>query len=118
MARIKRGTTSHAKHKKLHQMTKGYRMTKRRLVRVAKEAVLHAGEYAFMGRKLRKRDMRQMWITRINGQLQHMDLSYSRFINALKKADIQIDRKMMAHLATRDPEVFKIVVDQAKSKIN
>lgn len=118
MARIKRGVTSHAKHHKLHEMTKGYRMSKHRLVKVAKEAALHAGEYAFVGRKLKKRDMRQLWITRINGQLQHMDLSYSRFINGLKKANIQIDRKMMAHLVTRDPEVFKAVVDQAQAHIN
>lgn len=118
MARVKRGTTSHAKHKKLHQLTKGYRMTKNRLVRVAREAALHSGEYAFTGRKLRKRDMRSLWISRINQSVQQMDLNYNQFINALKKSDIQLDRKVLADLAVRDPKVFKIIVDKVKENLN
>ena len=118
MARIKRGVTTKRKHKKLHELTKGYRMTKSRLVRVAKEASLHAGEYAFHGRKLRKREMRKQWIMRINSQLQQMDLHYNQFINSLKKSNIQIDRKMLADLAIEDPEIFKVIVDQATSKAN
>lgn len=118
MARVKRGLTSHAKHKKLLRMTKGYRMTKNRLVRVAKEAMLHAGEYKFAGRKLKKRDFRRLWISRINQQVQSMDLNYSRFINALKKAEIHLDRKVLADLAVRDPQVFKIIVDKAKEQLN
>lgn len=118
MARVKRGVVSKAKHHKIFGMAKGYRMTKRRLIKVAKESVLHAGEYAFAGRHLRKRDMRSMWISRINQQVTQMDLSYSRFIHALKKADIQVDRKQLADLAVRDPEVFKIIVDKAREHVN
>lgn len=118
MARIKRGVSSHAKHKKILDLTKGYRMTKHKLIKVAKEAALHAGEYAYAGRRLRKRDFRQLWITRLNGSLGQMDLSYSRFINGLKKANIQLDRKILADLAIQDPEVFKIIVDKAKEQIN
>lgn len=118
MARIKRGVTSHAKHKRVLEMTKGYRMTRNRLIRVAKESVLHSGEYAFAGRKLKKRDMRRIWVSRINQSLHQMDLNYSRFINALKKSDVQLDRKMLADLAIRDPQVFKIIVDKAKEQLN
>ena len=118
MARVKRGTTTRAKHKKLLASTKGYRMTKRRLVRVAKEASLHAGEYAFAGRKLKKRDMRSLWISRINQSVQQMDLSYNQFINALKKSNIELDRKILAEMAISDPEVFKIIVDKVKNQAN
>lgn len=118
MARVKRGTTSRAKHKKVLELTTGYRMTRRRLIRVARESMLHAGEYAFAGRKLKKRDMRTIWVSRINQAVQQMDLNYSRFINALKKSDIQLDRKILADLAVRDPEIFKIIVDKAKLNIN
>lgn len=118
MSRVKRGVTSHAKHKKLYEANKGYRMTKRRLVRVAKEAHLHSGEYAFAGRRLKKRDMRRLWISRINQAVGKMDLRYSQFINALKKADIQLDRKTLADLAVRDPEVFKIIVDKTRDYVN
>lgn len=118
MARIKRGLTSHKKHKKLLVSTKGYRMTKNRLIRVAKEASLHAGEYAFAGRKNKKRVMRRVWISRINQAVLTMDLNYSRFISALKKADIQLDRKILSDLVVADPEVFKIIVDKAKSQLN
>jgi large subunit ribosomal protein L20 len=118
MARVKRGVTSHAKHKKVLQSTKGFRMTKNRLIRVAKEAALHAGEYAYAGRKLKKRDFRRLWITRLNQAVQQRDLKYNQFINALKKADIQLDRKILSDLAVRDPEVFKIIVDKAKEQLN
>lgn len=118
MSRIKRGIATHAKHKKLHELTKGYRMTKGRLIRVAKEALLHSGEYAFAGRKLKKRDMRALWISRINQSVQEMDLSYSQFINALKKAEIGLDRKILSDLSVRDPQVFKIIVDKAKEQLN
>ena len=80
--------------------------------------MLHAGEYAFAGRKLKKRDMRRLWISRINQSVSQMDLSYNRFINALKKADIQLDRKMLSDLTVRDPEIFKIIVDKAKDQVN
>ncbi len=112
--RIKRGLTSHAKHKKLLESTAGYRMTKHRLIRVAKESALHAGEYAYMGRKKRKRDFRAFWITRINGALENLGLSYSQFVNGLKKAKIELDRKILAELAFEDFETFKKVVEKAK----
>jgi large subunit ribosomal protein L20 len=118
MSRVKRGLASHAKHKKLHELTAGYRMTKSRLIKVAQEAVLHAGEYAHTGRKLKKRDMRSLWILRINQATQQMDLSYSRFINALKKAEIPLDRKILSELAVKDPEVFKVIVDKVRAQVN
>lgn len=115
MTRIKRGITSHARHKKLLESTSGYRMTKHRLVRVAKEASLHAGEYAFMGRKRKKRDFRQLWITRINGALENLGISYSRFMAGLKKSNITLDRKILAELVTEDFETFKKVVEKVKA---
>jgi len=93
-------------------------MTRNRLIKVARESMLHAGEYAFAGRKLKKRDMRQLWVSRINQAVSRMDLKYSLFIHALKKSDIQLDRKILADLAINDPHVFKIIVDKAKQQLN
>lgn len=118
MARVKRGITTHAKHKKVLRATKGYRMTKSRNIRVAKEAFLHAGEYAFAGRKLKKRDMREIWISRISQAVIPMDLKYSTFMHALRKANIELDRKILANLVISDPDVFKIIVDKAKEQLN
>lgn len=118
MSRIKRGVVSHARRKKVLQTTKGYRMTKHRLVRVAKEAQLHAGEYAFAGRKLRKRDFRRLWITRINSQLQKMDLNYSRFMNMLGKSNIIINRKMLADMALNDPQAFDTITKRIQTSVN
>ncbi|MBI3385490.1 50S ribosomal protein L20 [Candidatus Gottesmanbacteria bacterium] len=113
--RVKRGVASHAKHKKLLQSVKGYRMTKRRLPRVARQAYLHAGEYAFVGRKLKKRDFRRLWILRISEAVKERGLSYSSFIHKLKQANIVLDRKMLSDLVTEDPNAFEAVLDQAKS---
>lgn len=112
MARVKRGVTKRARHKKILKSTEGYRGAKRRLVRVAKEAMLHAGEYAFAGRKLRKRDFRSLWIIRINAALRnsHTKLSYSQFINKLKEKRVEIDRKILADLATSDQNTFNKIV--------
>ncbi len=115
MARVKRGVISRKKHKKLLSLTKGYRGTKSRLVKVAREAALHAGQYAYHGRKLRKRDFRTLWITRIGEAVKKEDLSYSEFINKLKKANIELDRKILSDLVVNDPEVFKQLVDKVKS---
>ncbi len=90
-------------------------MTKRRLVSVAKEAYLHAGEYAFAGRKLKKRDFRRLWISRISQAVKLRGLSYSSFIHKLKEANIELDRKVLADLIVEDPEVFETVVDEVKS---
>lgn len=107
--RVKRGITSRAKHKKIFQANKGYRMTKRRLIRVAKEAYLHAGEYAFAGRKNKKRDFRNLWITRIGSAVKARGMSYSTFMAALKANHIDLDRKMLSYLITEQPEVFATV---------
>ncbi len=116
MSRVKTGTIRHARHKKVLASTKGYRMTKNRLYKVAHEAMLHAGKYAFIGRRLRKRDFRRLWITRISAavKLLGIQLNYSTFINQLSKANIQINRKMLSELAIHDLETFNKVVDAAK----
>jgi large subunit ribosomal protein L20 len=115
MARVKRGTVSRRKHNKLLASVKGYRGTKNRLVRVAKQASLHAGQYAYHGRKLRKRDFRALWITRISEAVKVEDLSYSVFMNKLKKANISLDRKILANLVVDSPEAFKHIVDTVKN---
>jgi large subunit ribosomal protein L20 len=98
-------------HKKVLKLAKGYRMTKNRLFKVAHEAVLHAGQYAFIGRKHRKRDLRSVWIMRINAALRGLGINYSTFVGGLKKANIQLDRKILADLAFRQPQVFKTIVE-------
>lgn len=90
-------------------------MTKRRLVRVAKEAYLHAGEYAYAGRKLRKRDFRRLWITRISESVKQNGISYSMFMHRLKLANIEVDRKILANLILENPEAFAAILDKAKS---
>ncbi|RJQ25389.1 50S ribosomal protein L20 [Candidatus Parcubacteria bacterium] len=114
MTRVKRGLTSKKKHKKLLASTKGYRGTKRRLIKVAKEAALHAGSYAYAGRKNKKRDFRQLWITRISEAAKKEGISYSVFINKLKKAEIKLDRKILSDLVVNDPQTFKNIIDQIK----
>ncbi len=113
--RVKRGVTSHAKHKKLRAANKGYRMTKRRLTKVATEAYLHAGEYAFAGRRQRKRDIRRLWITRISEAVKQNDLSYSVFINKLKQANIEVDRKILSNLILENPSAFHAILEKAKT---
>lgn len=108
--RVKTGPVRRRAHKKLLSQTKGFRMTRHRLYKVAKEASLHAGQYAFMGRKLRKREMRRLWIVRINSILKNFNLSYSRFINLLKKAKIELNRKILADLAINNPAVIEALV--------
>ena len=110
--RIKRGIISHKRHKKLLRSVKGYRMTKRRLVKVAKEAQLHAGAYAFAGRRKKKSQFRKLWITRISEYLKNQDLSYSQFINKLKKTNILLDRKILSFLISNDEAAFKSILDK------
>lgn len=116
MPRVKSGTTRHKRHKKVLSLTKGFRGTNNRLYKRAKEALLHAGQYAFIGRKLRKRDFRSLWITRINGGLKTMEakLSYSRFIKALKDNNIELNRKMLAEIAVADFNAFRKVVEKVQ----
>lgn len=112
--RVKRGFTRRRYHKKVLQRTKGFRMTKGRLYKVSKEADLHAGQYAYIGRKLRKRDLRKLWIQRINAALLESKVKYSRFMAALKKAKIELNRKMLAEIAVTDPKTFKLILDKTK----
>ncbi len=114
MARIKRGTVSKRRHNKLLDLTKGFRGTKSTLVREAKAASLHAGQYAYNGRKERKSDFRSLWIIRIGEAAKQQGISYSVFINKLKKANIELDRKILSSLVAEDPAAFKQVVDLAK----
>ncbi len=110
MTRVKRGLVAHRKHKKLLGLNKGYRGTKSKLVRVAHEAALHAGEYAFAGRKNKKRDFRRLWITRISEATKAEGMPYSKFMDAMNKNEVKIDRKMLADLVLNDIETFKKIV--------
>ena len=113
--RIKTGFTRRRKHKKILQTTKGYRMTKNRLIRVAKEAQVHAGQYAYIGRRLKRRDLRALWIIRLNAACRHHNISYSQFIKNLKLAKIELDRKILSEIAVKNPEVFESIVKQISS---
>src|SRR3989338_1953697 len=115
MARVKRGVTSHARHKKVLELTKGHRGGRSKNIREAKSSLLHAGEYAFAGRKLRKRDMRKLWITQLSAAVKAEGLSYSKFINQLKVKEIKLDRKILSDLAVNHPEDFKKIVLEASS---
>jgi large subunit ribosomal protein L20 len=116
MPRAKTGIIRRRRHKKVLKLTKGFRGTNNRLYKRAKEALLHAGQYAYVGRRLRKRDFRSLWILRINAALRMIDDSfpYSRFINAMKKHNVVVDRKILADLAVSDFAMFKKIVDQVR----
>jgi large subunit ribosomal protein L20 len=115
MPRVKRGVTSHARHKRLLDAAEGRKGTRSRLIKPAREALLHALHYATRDRKQRKRQMRELWIVRINAAARLNGITYGRLIQSLKKADIQIDRKMLADLAVRDAATFGRIVEVAKS---
>ncbi len=117
MARVKTGFTRRRRHKKVLKLTKGQFGTRSKLYRRANEARLKSLWYAYRDRRNRKRDLRRLWIARINAAARRNGLSYSRLIYALKKANIQINRKMLADLAVRDPQAFSAVVEQAKEAI-
>jgi large subunit ribosomal protein L20 len=114
MARVKRGVAAHAKHKKVLKAAKGYYGRRKNTIRVAKQAVEKAQQYAFRDRKRRKRTFRALWIQRINAAARDLGMTYGRFINGLTKAGIEIDRKVLADLAVRDAAAFKSLVDQAQ----
>jgi len=116
MSRVKTGYARRRSHKKILARTKGYRMTKNRLIKVAIEADLHAGQYAFAGRRLRKRDFRKLWIVRLNAALKAIDekIRYSEFINQLKKKNILLDRKVLADIALKDEKSFGKIVSQVR----
>lgn len=114
MARVKRGIVSRRKHNKLASLTKGYRGTKSRLIKAAKEAQLHAGAYAYHGRKLKKRDIRSLWIVRISEASKKEGISYSRLMDQFKKAHIEVDRKILSDLVLNDPEIFSELIKISK----
>ncbi len=117
MARVKRGVTAGRRHKKVLGKAKGYYNARRKVFRAAKQAVIKAGQYAYVGRRLKKRDFRALWIQRINAAARLYELSYSRLMNGLKLAMIEIDRKMLADIAMNDPAAFGKLVEQAKAAL-
>lgn len=117
MARVKRGVTAHAKHKKVIEQAKGYRGRRKNVYRVATQAVTKAGQYAFRDRRQRKRQFRVLWIARINAAAHECGLSYSRFMNGLKKAAIDIDRKVLADIAVHDKAAFAALAEKAKASL-
>jgi large subunit ribosomal protein L20 len=117
MPRVKRGVTAHARHKKIIDAAKGFRGRRGNVYRIAKEAVMKAGQYAYRDRRQRKRQFRVLWIARINAAARECGLSYSVFMNGLKKAGIEVDRKMLADLAVMDKAAFAAIANQAKAKL-
>lgn len=117
MPRVKRGVETHARHKKLLAKAKGYRGRRKSVYRVAKEAVMKAGQYAYRDRRNRKRQFRSLWIARINAAARECGMSYSVFMNGLKKAAIQMDRKVLADIAVFDKPAFAKIAEQAKASL-
>ncbi len=117
MPRVKRGVTAHARHKKILALAKGYRGRRKNVFRIAKQAVMKAGQYAYRDRRTRKRVFRQLWIARINAASREMGVSYSKFMAGLKKAQIDIDRKVLADLAVNDPAAFGSIVEKVKAQL-
>lgn len=118
MARVKRGVIARRRHKKVLARAKGYYNARRKVFRVANQAVIKAGQYAYRDRRTRKRDFRRLWITRINAAAREFGLSYSRFMNGLKKAEIAIDRKVLADLAVHDKAAFGELAERARASFN
>ncbi len=117
MARIKGGTMSHKRRKKVLKLAKGYFGGKSKLFRTAKEAVMKSGQYAYIGRKQKKRDFRRLWITRISAGCKQCGMNYSTFMNGLKKANITLNRKMLSEIAIHDPKAFAELAEQAKAAL-
>lgn len=118
MSRVKSGKVTRRRHKKILKLAKGYYGAKSKLFRVANQAVMKSLNYAYIGRKLRKRDFRKLWIARINAAARANGISYSRFINGLKKANIEINRKMLSEMAIHDNKAFAELVNIAKQQLN
>ncbi len=115
MARVKSGVVARARHKKVLNKAKGYYGARSKLFKTAKQAVIKAGQYEYRDRRQRKRQFRSLWITRINAAARLHDISYSRLINGLNKANIQVDRKVLADIAVHDPEAFGVIASAAKA---
>lgn len=116
MPRVKRGVASHRRHLKLRESVKGQKLGRSKLVRVAREAHLHAGAYAFAGRKMKKRQRRSLWIVQLSAALSPYSLKYSRFINLLKESKIDLDRKILSQIASKDPQTFDQIVKKVTGK--
>ena len=117
MSRVKRGVTARARHKKIIALAKGYRGRRKNVFRVAKEAVMRAGQYAYRDRRTKKRVFRNLWIARINAASRGLGLTYSKFMAGLKKASIEIDRKVLADMAVNDPAAFGSIVETARAQL-
>ncbi len=117
MSRVKRGVTARAKHKKVLAKAKGYYGARSRVFRVAKQAVIKAAQYAYIDRRQRKREFRALWIVRINAAARLHGMTYSTFMNGLKKAAIEVDRKVLADIAVYDKAAFTVLADQAKASL-
>ena len=118
MARVKRGVTSHAKHKKILKSVKGQWGRRKNTIRIARQAMEKAMQYAYRDRRVKKRDFRSLWIQRINAGVRAEGLTYSKFINGLNKSGIKLDRKVLAEIAYENPEAFKTIIKKAQSALN
>lgn len=118
MPRVKRGVTARARHKKIIALAKGYRGRRKSVYRIAKQAVMKAGQYAYRDRRQKKRQFRTLWIARINAASRELGLSYSKFMNGLKRASIEIDRKVLADLAVFDKPAFAAIFERAKASLS
>ena len=116
MPRVKRGVTTHQRHKKILALTKGHKGTKHRLIKRANESMLHSLSYAYVHRRERKGDMRRLWILRVNAACRAQGITYSQFIDGLKKSNIEVNRKMLADMTVREPEAFTKLVTMAGAK--
>jgi large subunit ribosomal protein L20 len=117
MPRVKRGTTARARHKKVFKQTKGFRGRRKNVYRVAKQALMKAGQYAYRDRRVKKREFRALWIARINAAVRELGMSYSTFMAGLKRANIEIDRKVLADLAVSDKAAFNQIASQVKATL-
>ena len=117
MPRVKRGVTARARHKKILALAKGYRGRRKNVFRIAKQAVMKAGQYAYRDRRTRKRVFRALWIARINAAARSLGITYSKFMSAMRKASIEIDRKMLAELAVKDPAACGSIVAKVKAQL-
>jgi large subunit ribosomal protein L20 len=117
MPRVKRGVTARARHKKVLALAKGFRGRRKNVYRIAKQAVMKAGQYAYRDRRAKKREFRRLWIARINAASRSLGLTYSKFMAGIKKASIEIDRKVLADMAVNDPAAFASIVATAKAQL-
>lgn len=117
MSRVKRGVTAHARHRKVIKKAKGYYGRRKNTFRVANQAVEKAGQYAYRDRRARKRNFRSLWIQRINAAAREAGMTYARFINGLDRAGIEVDRKVLADIAVKEPEAFKALAEKAKAAL-